>query len=93
MYKLIQRPEPAKDLIAFKGVARRTYIRGVTKITITGNTYHYCAMQTADEIRVFKNESAFVPDYCNLNLLKIINLDDDKQLSPDDIYAVALTAI
>ena len=93
MYKIITRPYPAKDLIAFKAIARRTYMRGKTKVTIAGYTYHYCAMQSSDAIRVCKNESAFKHDYDNLNLLKIIKLDNDKQLLNDEIYRIARNAI
>ena len=93
MYKVIKRSSPAKDLIAFKAVARRTYIRGKEKVTATGREYHYCAMQTDDKIHVSKNESAFISDYCKFNLLKIIKLDNDAPLTNDEIYALALTAI
>lgn len=93
MYKVITRPYPAKDLIAFKAIARQTYTRGKEKVTIAGYTYNYCVMQSGDAIHVSKNESAFISDYCKFNLLKIIKLDNDAPLTNDEIYAIALTAI
>jgi hypothetical protein len=93
MYKVIPRPKPAKDLIVFDAVANTTYMRGKTKVTVKGYTYNYCCIQTMGEVRVCKNESAFKHDYCNLNLLKIIKLDNDKQLSNDEIYRIARNTI
>lgn len=93
MYKVIPRMKPANDLIVFNAIANTTYIRGVTKLTMKGYAYRYCSMQTGDEIRVYKNESAFEDDYSNLNLLKIIELDSNTQLSNDEIYRIACNAI
>ncbi len=93
MYKVVQRPKPAKDLIVFNAVANTTYMRGKTKVTIKGYGYNYCCIQTGDEIRLYKNESAFNDDYSILNLLKIIKLDNNKQLSNDEIYRIARNAI
>lgn len=93
MYKVITRPYPAKDLIAFKAIARRTYMREKEKVTVAGYIYNYCAMQSGGAIHVYKNESALKHDYDNLNLLKIIKLDNDVALSNDKINRIALTAI
>ena len=89
MYKVIPRSKPAKDLIAFDAVANTTYLRGNKKVTTKGYSYTYCCMQTGSEIRVYKNESAFKNDYHSLNLLKVIKLDNDRQLSDDEIYRIA----
>lgn len=93
MYKVAQRPKPAKDLIVFDAVANTTYVRGTIKATIKGYAYNYCCIQTGDEIRLYKNESAFTDDCSVLNLLKIIKLADDEQLSNDEIYRIARNAI
>nr|DAV34457.1 MAG TPA: hypothetical protein [Caudoviricetes sp.] len=94
MYKVVKKKSsPAKDLIAFKAIARRTYMRGCTKTTTAGYKYYYCARQIGKELWVFKNESAFTSDCDDLNLLQIIKLDNDTPLTNDEIYAIALTAI
>lgn len=93
MYKVISRSQPAEDLIAFNAIANTTYIRGSKKVTIEGYSYPYCCIQTGAEVRVYKNESAFENEYYSLNLLKIISLDNDKQLSNDEIYRIAHNAI
>lgn len=93
MYQVISRPNPAKDLLAFNAVAKATYMRGAKKVTTKGDVYPYCCMQSGNKIYVYANESSCKSDYDSLNLLKIIGLDSNNQLSNNEIYRIALNAI
>nr|DAR38863.1 MAG TPA: hypothetical protein [Caudoviricetes sp.] len=94
MYKVIKRPKPAKDLIAFKATANRYFRRGAKYETVKGMEYLYCCMESCGKIHVFKVNQAFKnhTSYNDLQLLKAENIPHEN-MTNDELYQLALTLI